>query len=199
MAVGADSTNRKAEIVRISAELFARKGYHATSVSDICEAVGLGKGALYYHIGSKEELLYEISSRHVEEMVSFVESLLESDLEPPEMVRRMSRRLMRTIADNLPELTVFFREVGAFHSRRFDGLMALRQRFEDAWRAILDRGVASGAFRDVDPVVVKAVLGLHNYSYIWLRPHGRLSPEEIADHFCDLILEGLLADPPARR
>ena len=199
MPVRSATEERHREIVKISAELFARRGYHATSVNDICEAVGLGKGALYYHIGSKEQLLYEISSRHVEEMVDFAERLIEDeDLSATEMLRLLSRRLMRTIADNLPELTVFFREVGAVNSPRFRELLDMRGRFEDVWVAIVKRGVARSEFREVDPVVLKGILGLHNYSYIWLRPHGRLSPEEISEHFVDMLLQGLASERLAR-
>jgi AcrR family transcriptional regulator len=56
---------RKAEVRRIAAELFARQGYHATTVAEIGAAAGLGKGALYHHIGSKQQLLFAISSEHV--------------------------------------------------------------------------------------------------------------------------------------
>src|SRR5436309_3637837 len=58
-------SSRREEILQIAARLFAENGYHGTGIAELGEAVGLGKGALYHHIGSKEDLLYEISSRHV--------------------------------------------------------------------------------------------------------------------------------------
>src|SRR6266496_1484504 len=48
---------RRHEIVDVSAKVFAERGYHATSTTELCEANGIGKGALYYYIGSKEQLL----------------------------------------------------------------------------------------------------------------------------------------------
>ena len=48
-----------------------------------------------------------------------------------------------------------------------------------------------GEFVEPDPVVVKGLLGMHNYSYLWLREGGRLTPEEVGDRFCDVILAGL--------
>ena len=188
----ARALNRREEILRVAADLFARNGYHATSTAELGDAVGLGKGALYYHIGSKEDLLYEISARHVEEMVAFGTALLEQDLEPVEKFRRLSRRLMRTISDNLPELTVFFSEVRSLRGDRGRRLHDLRARFEAIWTAILEDGVARGVFTSADPVTVKGLLGLHNYSYLWLRAQGPLSPEAISDRFCELALRGLL-------
>lgn len=182
----------KERILRVAAELFARKGYHATGMAELGEAIGLGRGALYYHIGSKEGLLYEISVRHVEQMVSYGEELLTSRLTPEERFRRLSRQLMRTIADNLPELTVFFREVHSLSGQRNERLLALRDRFEDIWLQILQEGVEQGRFQIADPLAVKGILGLHNYSYLWLDPKGALAPEQIADRFSDMILHGLL-------
>ena len=191
---GRAKRSRREEILHVAAQLFAQNGYHGTGIAELGEAVGLGKGALYHHIGSKEDLLYEISSRHVIEMVGFGEQLLASDISPLEKFRR----LMRTIADNLPELTVFFREVRTLRGERGEHLLSLRARFEEIWAEILDEGRSAGVFRTADPIVVKGLLGLHNYSYLWLRPDGRLTPEDVSDTFCDLVLRGLLTPEAAK-
>ena len=191
---------RKQEIAHIAARLFASNGYHSTGMSELSEAVGLGKGALYYHIGSKEELLYEISALHVQQMVAFGEALVErDDLSPPEKVRALSRELMRTISENLPEVTVFFHEFRTLSGERAQRLIDLRERFEDAWMRLIQQGVDVGCFRQLDPIAIKGVLGLHNYSYIWLVPNGRLSPDEISEVFCDLLLNGCLLEAARTR
>lgn len=184
----------KERILRTAAVLFARNGYHATGLSKLGEAVGLGRGALYYHIGSKEQLLYEISIRHVEEMVAYGEQLMGSRLGAEERFRRLSRKLMRVIADNLPELTVFFREVNSLSGDRRDEMVKLRARFEGVWMQVISDGEAEGLFQHGDELTVKAVLGMHNYSYLWFDPTGSLTPEEIADRFCDILLHGLIKD-----
>jgi len=185
---------QKQKILRAAARLFAKNGYDATGVAEIGDAVGLGRGALYHHIGSKEALLYEISMAHVADMVTFGEDLLSQDLGAEEKFRLLARRLMVTIASNLPELTVFFADYRALTGAHRREVMAVRHRFEEIWRRILEQGAAEGAFRPVDPLVVKGVLGLFNYSYVWMRPRGGASPEDIADCFSDLALRGLRAD-----
>ena len=47
-------------IIDTSAGVFARGGYHATGITELCVANDLGKGALYHYIGSKEDLLAAI-------------------------------------------------------------------------------------------------------------------------------------------
>jgi AcrR family transcriptional regulator len=185
----------KERILHTAAELFARNGYHATGLSELGEAVGLGRGALYYHIGSKENLLYELSVRHVEEMVAYGEKVLSLPLGAEERFRRLSRKLMRVIADNLPELTVFFREINSFSGQRHARIVELRGRFEAVWLQVIGDGEAESLFQHGDDLTVKAVLGMHNYSYLWIDPQGSLSPEEIADRFCDLLLHGLMKHP----
>jgi len=185
----------KERILHTAAKLFARNGYHATGLSELGEAVDLGRGALYYHIGSKENLLYELSVRHVEEMVAYGEKVLSLPLGAEERFRRLSRKLMRVIADNLPELTVFFREINSLSGQRHARIVELRGRFEAVWLQVIGDGEAEGLFRHGDDLTVKAVLGMHNYSYLWIDPEGSLSPEEIADRFCDLLLHGLMKHP----
>src|SRR4051812_50166776 len=61
---------RRKAIVDMSARLFARQGYHATGITELCAANDLGKGALYHYIGSKEELLVAIHDRVMDEVMA---------------------------------------------------------------------------------------------------------------------------------
>lgn len=184
----------KRRIIEVSAELFAKNGYSATGISELEKAVGLGRGALYHHIESKENLLYEISIRHVVDMVISGEMLLEEELPAEEKLRTLARSLMRTIADNLAQLTVFFSDHRALSEPHAVELGVIRDRFEEVWAAVLRQGVDEGAFDKTDPVIVKGLLGMFNYSYLWLQPGGEKSPEAIADAFSDVVVAGLAAD-----
>ncbi|HWH19777.1 MAG TPA: hypothetical protein VN671_04530, partial [Solirubrobacterales bacterium] len=72
-----------------------------------------------------------------------------------------------------------------------DRLVARRAGYQVIWEDVLAAGVESGEFLAPDPVFVKGVLGMHNYSYLWLREDGRLTPEQVGDRFCDVLLAGL--------
>ncbi len=189
--MAANESAVKRRIIRTAAQLFAEQGYEATGVQALGDAVGLGRGALYHHIESKEKLLYEISIRHVVAMVEFGEELLDEPLPPDEKFRVLARRLMVMIAGNQPEVAVFFHEYRSLSTQHAAELKQIRDRFEDVWSRILAEGAELGMFKPAHPVMVKGILGLFNYSYIWLRPGGELKPEEIADMFCELALDGL--------
>ncbi|HLU55690.1 MAG TPA: hypothetical protein VKZ81_09520 [Pseudonocardia sp.] len=45
--------------------------------------------------------------------------------------------------------------------------------------------------RPVSPLLVKGILGMLNYTYLWFEADGRLSPEELADEYVDTLLQGI--------
>lgn len=182
-------------LLQIAAELFATKGFHATGMSDLEKASGLGRGSLYYLISSKEELLFEVTSRYLMKLIDFGKTLLVTEMPAEQRLRNLSRGVMRTIAEHLAELTVCFREVHSVAGERRVELLDLHRNYEKIWMDVIKAGVEEGVFRSADPLVVKALLGQHHYSYLWLRPGGSRSPEDVADFFCDLALLGLKVEP----
>ena len=73
---------RRDAIVDTSATVFARRGYHATGIAELCEVNGFGKGAFYYYIGSKEELLAAIHDRVMDEVMVGADRVAEADGSP---------------------------------------------------------------------------------------------------------------------
>lgn len=190
-------------IIDVAVELFAAKGFHGTGVAEIGLRAGVQRGALYYHIGSKEELLWEVLRAHVEEARAAAEALADADLDPLERLRRLIRGHVGTITGHRPSVVVYIRDRDALTGKRRAQLEALRDQVEDAWRRIFEEGARSGAFRTADPVVVNGLLGMVNMVYMWYRPGGPDSPEDIAEKFIDLVTHGLLTEtappPPKRR
>src|SRR5215469_1990078 len=119
------------EIMEAAVKLFAKKGYHATSISDISEAVGLGRGALYYYIQSKEDLLWEIHNRHVDPLLQATLQLEQQKLSPEEKLRAVSRQLIETIITDLSDMIVFYREMGGRSPERLAKRVEKRRAYED--------------------------------------------------------------------
>lgn len=190
MTTAAFATNRD-RILRVSADLFARNGYHGTGINELSKAVGLGRGALYHYIGSKETLLYEISRTQVDRMNAVAEGLLAVDLDAEARLRALARELLRNIAEHRAEWTVFFREYSALTGERRDRVVAARERYEGHWRQTLQQGARDGVFVPLPPLLVKGILGMFNYTYLWFEPSGPISPDELADEFLDTLLGGI--------
>ena len=190
MATSTYELNRE-RVVAVAADLFARHGYHGTGIAELAKAVGLGRGALYHYIGSKEALLYAISRTQVDRMNAQAEAVLRAGLPPEELLREMARGLLRNIADHRSEWAVFFRDYSALSGERRDHVIAARERYEGYWRQALDRGVEAGVLRSTPALLVKGILGMLNYTYLWFEPDGALTPEELADEYVDTLLRGI--------
>jgi AcrR family transcriptional regulator len=184
--------DNRARLLHAAADLFAHRGYHATSMKDLEQATGMGRSSLYYYFVNKEELLFEITTRYLRELVGIGHTLLDEELDPVERLRLFSRAVMRSVANDLNELTVCFREMHSLTGDRQQSLLDLHRSYESVWAQVLQAGSADGVFTESNAITVKSVIGMHHYSYLWLRPGGKRSPESIADYFCDLILNGLI-------
>src|ERR687896_2159766 len=102
MTTSTYETNRS-RVIAVAADLFARHGYHGTGIAELGKAVGLGRGALYHYIESKEALLYAISRTQVDRMNAHAERALASALSPEELLHEMARGLLRNIAEHRAE------------------------------------------------------------------------------------------------
>jgi AcrR family transcriptional regulator len=191
VATRSNNLDQKERIRREAAQLFARNGYHGTGVQALSEAVGLGRGALYHHIGSKEALFEEVCTRPVQETIEVAAAIVAMPLSAEERIRLLCRAQMRTLADHQAEWTLFQRDAMMIRGEVRERIFATRARFEGIWRQLLEEGVENGEFRALDPIVRKGLLGMHNYAYLWLDARGRLTPEQIGDTFCDVMLHGI--------
>ncbi|GLC94275.1 TetR family transcriptional regulator [Cupriavidus sp. TA19] len=186
---------QRTRVVRAAAELFAERGYHAVAMSDIQQAVGLGRGALYHHIRSKEDLLYDIVREYIADLVEFAAGL-SRDRDPRERVRLLGSHLIEKIASNKPELTVCFREVQSLTGERQGEVVKLHAAYERAWRDVYVDGAEVGVFRPYDPIVLKALVGMYFHSFLWIKPNGALRPAEVADRLNSMALQALAPMPP---
>ena len=183
---------RREAIVDTSARLFARRGYHATGITELCDANDLGKGALYHYIGSKEALLAAIHDRVMDEVMLGADRVAEAGGSPSAQLAMLGEELLDVIHRYPDHMWVFLHEFPALTGERAATFRTRRAEYEDRVEAVLRAGVKSGEFRDIDPwLTARAWLGLHNYTYLWLKPGGRLSARDVAKPFADIFTRGI--------
>jgi AcrR family transcriptional regulator len=184
--------SRRQAIIDTSARVFAQKGYHATGVMELCTANDLGKGALYYYIGSKEGLLAAIHDRVMDEVMLGADRVAEAGGPPSEQLARLGEELLDVIHRYPDHVWVFLHEFPALTGPRAEQFRRRRREYEGRVEAVLRAGVESGEFRDIDPwLTARAWLGMHNYTYLWLKPGGRLSARAVAKPFADIFRRGI--------
>jgi AcrR family transcriptional regulator len=188
---------RRQAIVDVSAKVFAQRGYHATSTVELCEANDIGKGALYYYIGSKEQLLAAIHDRVMDEVILGADRVALAGGSPQEQLTMLGEELLDVIFRYPDHVWVFLHEFPALTGENAEVFRKRRRTYEKRIEAVFEEGSRSGHFRPLDPrLATIAWLGMHNYTYLWLRAGGRLSVKDVANSFADIFVRGV-ANLPA--
>lgn len=188
-----DTTERVAQIYASGAQLFSQYGYHGTTIRQIAAALDLQGGSLYAHIHAKEDVLWGIIAQAADEFFAAVTPITQSDLPPAEKLRAALRAHVGVVAGNLDAATVYFHDWKFLSPERRDAIRSRRDGYEALFRAIIAEGVGAGAFRPLDDkFAALLVLSVGNWLYQWYRADGPLAPDEVADEFADLILDGLM-------
>jgi len=183
---------RRQTIVDTSARLFARNGYHATGITELCEANDLGKGALYHYIGSKEELLVAIHDRVMDEVMAGADRVDAAGGSPSAQLEMLADELLSVI-DRYPDhVWVSLHEFHVLTGDNAKQFRGRRREYERRVELILQAGVDAGEFRDIDPwLTARAWLGMHNYTYLWLQAGGRFSAHDVAKPFAEIFMRGI--------
>lgn len=186
---------QRADILQAAAQVFRRKGYHAASMQDIANAVGLQKASLYHHFASKQDILLEILDQALDLLIGDMLAIVDSDQTPEAKLRQAMASYIDRVTHQADLAAVLHLEHRSLDARKRVRHIARRDRYDALWRTLVRQGVEAGVFRRVDETIVTfALLGIQNWMITWYRPDGRLKPREIADRFADLMLNGLLVD-----
>jgi TetR/AcrR family transcriptional regulator, cholesterol catabolism regulator len=174
---------RQEQVVSTAAALFARRGFQATSMDALSEATGLRSGGLYHYIGSKQRLLFQIFGQLMDPLLARAAEIESSGDAPEAKLRALVRAWVAHIESHLDHMAVFAQERHAIEAEpEWEQVRASRDRFE----AILARLLAAVGLQD--RLALLALLGMVNHTATWLKPGGRLSAEQIADGYCDMLL-----------
>lgn len=185
-------SRRKEAMLEAAIALFSEKGYHATTVREIAQAVGILPGSLYAHMAAKEDLLYEAVVQAWERFRKAVAPIAESKGHAGERLRRAMAAHIRVVAESPAAATVFLHEWKALSPDRRARAVAHREAYEELLARIIRDGVESGVFRPLDQRFIRLlVLSAVNWAYQWYRPDGPLSPEQVADRFYEVISQGI--------
>ena len=185
--------DQRGAIVARAAELFARQGYHATSMNQLAEASGLSKATLYHYYRDKDALLVHIADGHVSRLQALVADVAALRLKPQAQFRELVRRIVEEYADAQHAHRVLTEDVKFLPP-------ADRQRILDKEREVV--AGFSAAVVALRPELKEAALatpmtmllfGMINWMFTWMKPEGALDYDALAPMVADLFLGGLPA------
>jgi len=179
-------------IIQAAARIFSEKGYHATSMQEIADAVNLQKASLYHHFSSKQEILAEILDQAFDLINNRLEIVLAQPLSADEKLRQAMISYFHTIAENQNLSAVLLLEMRSLNPELKARQSTRREKFESLWKDLIVEGRQQGVFIEVDPSLTgRAIFGVMNWTVTWYRRDGARSATEIANMFADLLLNGL--------
>lgn len=181
---------RRAQLIDYATRRFARDGYHPTSVADIVDGLGVGKGVFYWYFSSKEELFVEILRTSQKDLRRRQQRAI-TEVEDP--VRRVELGIRAGVAwmaehNDLRRLFEFARTEATFAGHMRAGQSVL---VADAV-VHLKEGIVEGRIPDRDPeALALAILGVTNQlTNVYIDERGE-DPEHVADLVVDFCMEGL--------
>ncbi|OGO40713.1 MAG: hypothetical protein A2Z03_02935 [Chloroflexi bacterium RBG_16_56_8] len=191
-SVVADAPSKDEKIFAEAVRIFRQKGYHAASMQDIADAVGLQKGSLYHYISSKEELLFKIFERSTGAQTQRLQEIIASEDPPVEKLRRAIEAHVTALCEHLDIYTVYLSERRTLAGKTQAQVRKEAERHARLLEEIIQEGITRRDFRAVDSkIAAHAILGMCNWLYQWYSPDGRLTSQAIAEIFADLAIGGL--------
>lgn len=181
-------------IISTAADLFARNGFGATSLDDIGEALGVTKGALYYHIKNKEEILKLIFMTVLAVSEEPLRQIARAEIPPADKLNRAIAHHSAVAADRSPAMQVFYREDVHLTGPFAREIAARKKAYERLFEEIIEEGIRLGQFRqNIDPKIAAfGILGMCNWLSQWYRPGRAYNPQQIAGFFSQLAEFGLV-------
>ncbi|HSK06277.1 MAG TPA: TetR/AcrR family transcriptional regulator [Acidimicrobiia bacterium] len=185
--------NTRADVVAAAGRLFARRGYHGTSMRDLGRELGLLGSSLYAHVDSKQDLLVEV----VEDGARlFHESARRASTVPGSALERLRALVtghVEVVLSHQDVVRTYLNEARMLDDDHRARVIAARDSYEKTFREVIADGIGDGSFRpDVDPKMSSIfILSVLNALERWYRPDGELDGDALAERMARFVEAGL--------
>jgi AcrR family transcriptional regulator len=190
---------RRDEILERFTELVAERGYDGTNFGDLATELGMSKGTIVHHFGTKERMLAEQHARYLRRRLAEAHRILESLPSAAERLAGLIQLAVLIHRDDRATTRAFARTVDRTRASVEDSsIRVLAEEYTGIVRDVIQRGIDDGSFRPADAgLVALQIFGACNWAWTWFDPDGRCSAEQVAASFSEVSLAGLLVSLPA--
>ncbi|HVT64261.1 MAG TPA: TetR/AcrR family transcriptional regulator [Mycobacteriales bacterium] len=187
-----DLTPAKRRLYEVALELFGRESYHAVSIRDIANALGQQPSAIYFHVASKQELLFEIAIiGHRAHYERLRDGLMDAGADPADQLLAVMKAHVRQHLDYPALARLTNRELRALTPENHAAVLAIRNQAEQIIRDVIERGTRMGAFNpDADPFLdARAMAAMAVRLPEWWTPESEYSREQLIDRYARYALK----------
>ena len=180
---------KKERILEEAERLFYERGFRGTSLDAIAESLDMTKPFIYGAYERKLDILIDIYERAMNRALDAIRGARAAGGTPVEQLRRFATTYTGVVIANQAGTAVFFREEPSIPEEAVRRINDLKGRFDAELAALIVAGVEAAAFRVDDPrAATLAIGGMISWAYVWYRPGGRLTPEEIGEQMATYTL-----------
>lgn len=174
---------------KVALALFAERGYRATSMRDIAEALGMRAPSLYNHVRSKEALLVEIMDSAMDRALADLRAAISSTNDVADQLRHATESLVLQFLLYPREVTVSNNEIRSLNEPHRSKIIAKRDEYGREFRDLIERGCSLGLFRVESPRLASyAILEMGNGAKVWFRKGGLYSEVDVARQYSEFAL-----------
>ena len=182
----------KEKIKQSAIKLFYKKGYFATGMRTLANAVGIQKSSIYHHYPSKEDILMDIFRTTMIDLQDMLRTCLDEPSTTMEKVQRVIKEHIIFHIERKEEVIIADSELRGLTAGNYKEIIQMRDDYEKEIQRLLKECVVEGIFPEMDINVISyAILTMCSAVPLWFKKSGRLSKEEVADIYTEMILKGL--------
>ncbi|AMO67232.1 TetR/AcrR family transcriptional regulator [Zhongshania aliphaticivorans] len=193
--------DRKDIIRRAAGNVFLKKGFLATKLSDIAEEANMDRASLYYYVGSKQDLYEDIYSTVVGDNIQQAQIIAEENIPAPEKLAKLMTALMASFEEKYPYYYIFvqedLRKIESMNDPKNEQWLETSKKLSKEYFSLINNvvtdGMASGEIRSILPprLITHSLIGMLTSSSQWFRPNGIMKSKEIGAALANMVLDGL--------
>lgn len=194
-AIEARYDDKRTEILRVAAELFATRGYEATSLDMIASQIGMHKATLYHYVQGKESILYECLVKSFENLDTVIEKTSDQSVPVKERLVYFVQSLAEAQNNEFGRclLLVGSRPLEMGPSREIKNF---QRKLDHTVRQLIEEGIRTGVIRPCNPALFSSILfGALNWVPRWYKEDAGLGLKEIVGAYIDMLLNGVASTP----
>ncbi len=183
---------KRLAVLRTAARMFNEKGFHATSLDEVAEALDISKPTVYYYVKSKDEILFECVRLGLEMVVQAADEVEQAGGSASQKLIAVMRKYAEIVTMDFGMCLIRVGEDPLPPQSRAQ-LRSLKARIDRQFRTLVQEGVAEGAFAACDPKITAfGIAGTLSWIARWYDPQGPMSADEIAERCIALLMNGLV-------
>ena len=174
----------------------AELGYDGVNFGLVAKELGVSKGTIVHHFGSKDRILAALHESYMTRRLAELDYMLRKLEDPAEQLAAALHAFMIYHVEDRAATVAFQREVVRLADQESMAKGAqLRQEYFTRCRDVIQAGIDDGVLRAVDPTVDALLMfGSAQWAWTWFHPDGERPIEAIGSAFVDLVLGSLLID-----